>query len=154
NLKKKKLTKLKLETRHSWMDLLLFALLRAHCTSFREGLTPFKILFGRPPSIVPRVQEALVTKFINRQLCQSLQASQYALAHIHHLVKEAHPSHPAPAAPRVYFPGDLVYIKQLSAKPLEPRWKGPYPVITTPTMAKVAGIPVWSHQSCLQACTP
>ena len=45
---KETLTKLILETGGGWMDLLLFALLRARCTPYLNKVTPFEIMFGRP----------------------------------------------------------------------------------------------------------
>ncbi|KAL0616170.1 LOW QUALITY PROTEIN: Gag-Pol polyprotein [Plecturocebus cupreus] len=45
-------------------------------------------------------------------------------------------------------PGDHVWIKDWSAVPLKPRWKGPQTVILTiPTAVKVEGIPAWIHHS-------
>lgn len=41
-----------------------------------------------------------------------------------------------------FHPGDLVWMKRISAWTLEPTWKGPYPVIlTTPAAVKTCVIP-------------
>ncbi|KAL0600156.1 Gag-Pol polyprotein [Plecturocebus cupreus] len=50
-----------------------------------------------------------------------------------------------------FSPGDHVWIKDCSAAPLKPQWKGPQTMIlTTPTAVKVEGIPAWIHHSCLK----
>jgi hypothetical protein len=43
---KELLTKLSLETGDGWMNLLPAALLRVRCTPYRQGFTPFEILYG------------------------------------------------------------------------------------------------------------
>jgi hypothetical protein len=43
---KELLTKLSLETGDGWMNLLPEALLRVRCTPYRQGFTPFEILYG------------------------------------------------------------------------------------------------------------
>ena len=52
---KKFLSKLKLETGGDWVSLLPFALLRARCTPYVKSFTPYEIMFGQPPPLVPRV---------------------------------------------------------------------------------------------------
>lgn len=55
---KETVTKLILETGETWTDLLPFALLRVHCTPYIKGITPFKIMFGRPPPLLPKLTNA------------------------------------------------------------------------------------------------
>lgn len=57
---KETLSKLTLETGGNWVDLLPFALLRARCTPYREKFTPYEIIYGRPPPMVPRVHQDLL----------------------------------------------------------------------------------------------
>ncbi|XP_044279641.1 protein NYNRIN-like [Varanus komodoensis] len=54
---KETLTKYTLEVGGPWTDLLPFALLRMRCSPYRNGFTPFKIVFGRPPPLLPRLAE-------------------------------------------------------------------------------------------------
>ena len=48
---KETLTKLAIETGGDWVTLLPFALFRARNTPYQLNLTPFKILYGRPPPV-------------------------------------------------------------------------------------------------------
>ena len=50
---KETLTKLAIETGGDWVTLLPFALFRACNTPYQLNLTPFKILYGRPPPVCP-----------------------------------------------------------------------------------------------------
>ena len=54
---KETLTKLAIETGGDWVTLLPFALFRAHNTRYKLNLTPFKILYGRPPHVCPIFEE-------------------------------------------------------------------------------------------------
>ena len=49
---KKTLTKLATETGRDWVTLLPVALFRARNTPYQLNLTPFEILYGRPPPYV------------------------------------------------------------------------------------------------------
>ena len=48
----KKTFKLAIETGGDWLTLLPFALFRARNTPYQLNLTPFEILYGRPPPYV------------------------------------------------------------------------------------------------------
>jgi transposase InsO family protein len=61
-----------LETGKAWVNLLPAALLRVRCTPYRQGFTPFEILYGWPPPIIPRLGEETLTKISNHDLLQSL----------------------------------------------------------------------------------
>ena len=50
---KETLTKLAIETGGDWVTLLPFALFQARNTPYKLNLTPFEILFGRPPPVCP-----------------------------------------------------------------------------------------------------
>ena len=50
---KETLAKLAIETGRDWVTLLPFALFRARNTPYKLNLTPFEIMYGRPPPICP-----------------------------------------------------------------------------------------------------
>ena len=50
---KETLTKLAIETGGDWVTLLPFALFRECNTPYQLNLTPFEILYGRPPPVCP-----------------------------------------------------------------------------------------------------
>lgn len=68
------LIKLTLETGEGWVQLLHLALLWVRCTPYILKLTPFEILFGRPPHILPRVGLEKATETSNQEIVQSLQS--------------------------------------------------------------------------------
>ena len=63
-----------LETGENWVDVLPFALLRARCTLFIKGLSPYEILFGRPPPILPRLGDDIKEQLEQDHLLASLMA--------------------------------------------------------------------------------
>ena len=66
--------------------------------------------------------------------------------HIWTSVKEIHEGQEKGTIPSHNIgPGDWVWVKRHQFKTLEPRWKGPYVVLTTPTALKVDGIGPWVH---------
>ena len=50
---KETLKKLEIETGGDWVTLLPFALFWVHNTPYKLNLTPFEILYGRPPPVCP-----------------------------------------------------------------------------------------------------
>lgn len=77
------LTKLSLETGDNWVSLLPFALLRAKCTPYISGISPFEAMFGRPPPLVLRLSEDKLPEITNQDLIKSLQNLQPVLTSIH-----------------------------------------------------------------------
>ena len=155
---KETLTKLSLETGENWVDVLPFALLRAHCTPFVKGFSPYEILFGRPPPILPRLGDDVMEQLEQDHLLASLMALQHVQKEITRALKEAF-AHP-PVLPHPFQPGDLVWVKRHKPKTLELHWKGPHTMILTmPTAVKVDGVRTWIHHSqfkkdCVKAGTP
>jgi hypothetical protein len=44
--------------------------------------------------------------------------------------------------------GDMIWVKDWTKEPLQPRWTGPHLVtLATPTAVKVTGITPWNHHS-------
>ena len=44
-----------------------------------------------------------------------------------------------------FVPSDQVWVKDWKHDSLAPHWKGPYTVLTTPTVVKVSGVTPWIH---------
>lgn len=103
---KETLRKLKHETGLGWVSLLPFALIKTCCTPYFLDLTPYKIMFGRPPPLLPQVDSDKIAKLTNTDLLQSLQAFhslQEEIKNISAAVEGA-----APVRPHRHAPGDLV----------------------------------------------
>ncbi|XP_037678191.1 protein NYNRIN-like [Choloepus didactylus] len=146
---KETLTKLKLETGRNWVSLLPFALLKARCTPYVKGITPYEAMFGRPPPLLSKLGEEQLASLSNSELLKSLQALHCNSKSIHHTVRNHHskPDAVEEETPTAE-PGDLVWIKKRHPSSLEARWAGPYQVIlSTPTAVKVAGKRFWIHHS-------
>lgn len=69
---KETLTKLALETGGDWVTLLPFALFRVRNSPYQLGMTPFKIMYGLPPPLVPSFQTELILPPEEVDLLESL----------------------------------------------------------------------------------
>ena len=72
---KETLTKLALETGGDWVTLLLFTLYRVRNSPYKMGLTPYEIMFGLPPPVIPILKLEVLAEFDDHQLLFSLQMS-------------------------------------------------------------------------------
>ena len=133
---KETLTKLTLETGGDWVTPLPFLLFKIRNTPYRLGMTPFEILFGRPPLILPNLRADLLAEQKDKNFLSSLQALFQVQEALRQNLQAVY-SKPPPE-PHNFQPGDLVLIKRHQKETLEPRWKGPHIVIlATPTAIKV-----------------
>ena len=116
---KETLVKLRLETGGTWVELLPFALLRARCTPYINGFTPFEIFFGKPPPLVPRIEDEKKAELRNLVLLKSLQALQSVQKEIW---SQVHATHSAlgDGLPHQFQPGTL-WIWKFTSKELEPK---------------------------------
>ena len=79
---KKTLTKLTIETGGDWVTLLPFALFRAHNTPYKLNLTPFEILYERPPPVCPIFERKCLSPPTLRQFQQTLMALNKVHSHV------------------------------------------------------------------------
>ncbi|KAM7069284.1 uncharacterized protein WM277_003911 [Molossus nigricans] len=143
---KEHLTKLSLELRQSWPDLLPLALTRLRAAPQGPShLSPFELLYGRPfllptPSIDSPPPLASYLPYLS--LLRSLLRE-----HANRTLPKPGPDLGSELSQPIS-PGDRVPIKTLSPRPLHPKWEGPYTVVlTTPSAVKVLGISAWIHLS-------
>jgi hypothetical protein len=148
---KQQLTKLSLELRISWVDLLPLALTRLRVVPRQPtGLSPFELLYGHPfllshtfPSNTPPLTGYLPYLTL---LCSLLQV---------HTDRYLPQSDAVPPDHGPLSPGNHILLKQLHPKPLQPQWMGPYTVIlTTPSAVKLLGHPAWYHVTRLKKLPP
>ncbi|XP_029452790.1 uncharacterized protein LOC115088672 [Rhinatrema bivittatum] len=141
---KNQLAKLCQETKTKWPDILPLALLHVRCTPRKSGLTPYEMMYARPPPL-PSFPESLQIQgemSLSNQLkglYNTVIAIQKYTCDTEPLVL-LNPIHP-------YQIGNSVWIKDWDeSDSLQPRWKGPYTVLlTTPTAVKVFGCSSWIH---------
>ncbi|XP_078291610.1 uncharacterized protein LOC144613856 [Panthera onca] len=150
---KETLTKLTMETGRDWVTLLPYALYRVRNTPYTLSFTPYEIMFGRPPPVIPSLRAELIAEFKDQELFLSLRGLQKAHKDIWPRLHPIYEAGPTPT-PHQYRPGDWVYIKRHHRETLEPRWKGPYIVVLTPTALKVDGIATWVHHTHVRPADP
>ncbi|KAF0880498.1 POL1 protein, partial [Crocuta crocuta] len=142
---KEPLTKLTLETGGDWVALLPFALYRVRNSPYQMGLTPFEIMFGMAPPIIPNLQAQVINEFEDQRLMNDFKKIQWAHKHVWPKLYALYGTGPPPE-PHRFHPGDWVYVKRHHQANLELRWEGPYTVfLTTPTALKVNGVAAWIH---------
>ena len=138
------------------MTLLPFALFRAHNSPYQLNLTPFKILYGRPPPVCPIFEGKKLPPPTLGQFQVALMALSKVHSHVWKLLRELHVGQNKGTVPSHNTgPGDWVWVRRHQTKALEPRWKGPYVLLlTTPTALKVNGIGLWVHCNHVRQATP
>lgn len=128
------------------MTLLPFALFRERNAPYQLGMTPFKIMYGLPPPLVPSLQTELNLPPEEVDL-GSLKTLTQVQKDIWPQLRALYSSS-SPPEPHSFEPGDWVLIQRHQCKSLKPWWKGPYLVIlTTPMALKVDGISTWIHHT-------
>ncbi|CAI5769370.1 XP_028568777.1uncharacterized protein LOC114588027 [Podarcis lilfordi] len=111
-------------------------------------LSPFELLFGRPPPVYNTlfplseldVGEAELTNYIIQLQTQLLRLHQYAAIEGQNLPIDVHA--------HSFHPGDWILVKVYQKAPLQPAWEGPYQVLlTSPTAVKVGEKNAWLHHT-------
>ena len=87
---KETLTKLAIETGGDWVTLLPFALFPACNTPYKLNLTPFEILYGRPPPVCPIFEGKCIPPPTLGQFQQTLMALSKVHSHVWKLIQEIH----------------------------------------------------------------
>jgi hypothetical protein len=111
------------------------------------GLSPFEVLCGQPPPLLPG-QGGDLQEYGQISLHKFLKVLVHASREI-----AWHLGHPelAPLALgplHSWSPGDWVWIKIPITGSLDPQWEGSYQVIlTTSSALKVAGLKLWIHHT-------
>ncbi|KAL0590501.1 LOW QUALITY PROTEIN: Gag-Pol polyprotein [Plecturocebus cupreus] len=120
---KETLTKFILKTGKNWVSLLLFVLLHVQCTPHQKGFSPFEIMFGRAPPLLPRPLNTVHAEVHNHTLLKSLQVLQSVQSQVHQLIKNTRPTPldliEQPTHP--FQPGDSVLVKKFATSGLTPR---------------------------------
>ncbi|XP_041868122.1 uncharacterized protein LOC121656940 [Melanotaenia boesemani] len=147
---KGKLAKCCEETGLSWPKALPLVLMHMRMRKrARMNLSPFEILFGRPPhtSLDPPGLSVSTTHCEGNMLayCQNLSK---VLSQVQSVVKEALPR-PASGLLHSLVPGDWVLVRETRRKHWRSkRWLGPFQVLlVTHTAVKVAERSTWIHAS-------
>nr|XP_060610688.1 LOW QUALITY PROTEIN: uncharacterized protein LOC132761625 [Anolis sagrei ordinatus] len=151
---KTKLAKMCQETELSWIQLLPLAVLHIRCTPTKTiGLSPFEMLYGRPPPLFPRLQGEL-HEIGAQAKRQEMVALGKTLQELRQYAYEFRPPiHMTPT--HLFHPGDEVWVKDWKGETLQPKWKGPYVVIlTSPSAVKVAEIKPWLHWTRIKKAAP
>ena len=79
---KETLTKLAIETGRDWVTLLPFALFQVRNTPYKLNLTPFEILYGRPPPVCPTFEGKCLPPPTLEQFQQTLMALSKVHNHV------------------------------------------------------------------------
>uniref|UniRef100_A0AAQ4RQ79 ribonuclease H n=1 Tax=Gasterosteus aculeatus aculeatus TaxID=481459 RepID=A0AAQ4RQ79_GASAC len=147
---KSKLAKCCEETGLSWVKALPLVLFHMRMRiRNKHSLSPFEIVFGRPPCTgVGPVKLAMTTGNYEDSMLRYCANLSSSLSTLHGQVKAALPS-PATAVQHHLKPGDWVLIKDHRRKHWKQRrYTGPFQVLlTTETAVKVEGKATWVHAS-------
>ena len=118
-------------------------------------LSPFELLFGRPPPIYNTqfplseldIGEAELTSYVIQLQKQLRSLHKYAAIEGQNL--------PADAPVHSFQPGDWVLVKVYQKLPLQPAWEGPYQVLLVSlTALKVGEKNAWLHHTRCKATQP
>ena len=121
--KKETLTKLTMETGANWVVLLPYALFRVRNSPYKLGLTPFEIMYGVPPPIIPNLQSNVLTEFNDHKLLISLRELQHIHQEVWSRLRAIYENGPPPE-PHHYRPGDWVYVRRHKRKKKKERTGG------------------------------
>lgn len=142
---KNKLSKICQETNLKWPQALPLALFAIRCSPRKTlNLSPFELMYGRPPHIVQRISadEAQIGVTETLKVIQGLGKVVETLQD--YVIGQRSPT----LVTRVhgFKPGDRVWVRDWKDTPLKPRWRGPFVVLLcSPLAIKVQEIRPWIH---------
>ncbi|XP_040203611.1 uncharacterized protein LOC120935625 [Rana temporaria] len=144
---KNRLAKICENTGLTWVQALPLVLKSMrHTPRGPEKLSPFEILFGRPPMTGLFFPQEMT--LMHCSLKMYVQELHQQLTKLHAKVFSSIPDPNSDGKSHSLQPGDWVVIKKFQRRGLEPRFEGPYQVLlTTPTSVKVEGKISWIHAS-------
>ncbi|XP_059574316.1 protein NYNRIN-like [Alligator mississippiensis] len=143
------LMKICIETHLKWPQALPLALTRIRSTP-RRGikLSPFELMFGMPPRVLPAGWREQVTVDLGKsEIWEHVIALQSVLSSLHRFAAPFQ-SLPLDAPIHNFKPGDQVLVQKWRKNPLAERWEGPYQVLlTTHTAVRLSNSDKWTHCS-------
>ena len=133
----------------TWPQALPLALLRIRTKpQVKEELSPFEISYGRPYMIQNctsnQVGEETLTGYIVGLQWQLKEMEKSVLG-----IRARGLDGPG----HIVKPGDDEYVKSLSDSMLDPKWEGPFLVITSHTVIKVKEQVSWIHHTLVKKTT-
>ncbi|XP_029436901.1 LOW QUALITY PROTEIN: uncharacterized protein LOC115078247 [Rhinatrema bivittatum] len=150
---KTQLAKLCQETKSKWPDALPLALLHIRCTPRKSGLTPYEMMYARPPPL-PSIPDSLHLQG-EISLTRQLKGLHETVSAIRTHACENEPL--ILTTPTHKFQvDDSVWVKEWDDSDcLQPHWRGPFTILlTTPTAVKVTGNPSWIHWTRVKPASP
>ncbi|KAM6473919.1 vomeronasal type-2 receptor 26-like [Liasis olivaceus] len=99
------------------------------------GLSPYELLFGRPPQILRRELNLTATPpTTHHALVRQAQLLNQAVTGLRSfMLEQSLPALETEVHP--FVPGDLVWVKKWKSEPLKPRWSGPCTVVMSSPLA-------------------
>lgn len=146
---KTKLAKICTDKGVDWMVALPVALFYMRMVAHsRTGLSPYEVVFGRPPNMWGTPRPKRITDVDSTMLTDYLASLMSALQSCRSQVAATFPDKTNPEEHAIR-PGDWVLVRNFDrTSPLQPRWKKPRLVLlTTRTAVKVEGRKGWLHAS-------
>uniref|UniRef100_A0A670IS81 Gag-Pol polyprotein n=1 Tax=Podarcis muralis TaxID=64176 RepID=A0A670IS81_PODMU len=121
----------------------------------RLKLSPFELLFGRPPPVYNTLFPLSELELGEAELTNYVIQLQTQLQRLHHYAAIEGQNLPIDVHAHSFHPGDWILVKVYQKEPLQPAWEGPYQVLlTSPTAVKVGEKNSWLHHTRCKSSPP